>query len=356
VEPWMVRVGTGCGVLLSQDTVLTCAHLIPGSHGRPPPGPVEITFPALPGSGRVKAVVAPDGWHPVAADQTGDVCILTIVDELPMGARPAPLRVIAAKRQRRVRAHGHPEAAPDGAWAYAVTEGRTGPGAEWVQLSGQTAQGRPIVGGFSGAGVIDLSTKAVVGMIASERADHDAQTSWMLPLETIADYWPRLDDMLTEAHRNDQHNQRLQIALTGALDDNAKLRDQLGHAEKRAQTAEQALAAREADVGPRARTWLLGQYKKFNVEAREWSSEERFPCYQISAVDQFMGKFDHMVRTNNVREMREIAHSIEHKGRAFRNKDGKEGYLKEHTDSHLNSIRHLLSTYLGMLDGTVQVP
>jgi vWA-MoxR associated protein C-terminal domain/vWA-MoxR associated protein middle region 0/Trypsin-like peptidase domain/Effector-associated domain 2 len=196
----------GAGVLLTGRHVLTCAHVVAaaldGDPGGPCPGEaVLVDFPALPGASPQLARVAADGWAQQRLDHGGDLAILELDGGPPPGLYPPRLARCGVPGRRRVRVYGHPAALPEGWWSVAELIGAGGQSSEWVQLQVDPA-GRPIAPGYSGAGVMDEETGAVIGCIVTVLGgpDQDAlsRTAWMIPLETVAYYWPPLAASLQE--------------------------------------------------------------------------------------------------------------------------------------------------------------
>ncbi|HEX2416746.1 MAG TPA: trypsin-like peptidase domain-containing protein [Micromonosporaceae bacterium] len=199
-EAWRVRVLgdeggiCGAGVLIDPWRVLTCAHVVAkalgvDSHGAPPVGVVTVDFPALSGVSRFARVMT-GGWVPTAQDGRGDVTVLVLDQPAPDELRPANFSLCGELDRRSVRAYGHPIDLDDGVWAEARVVGSGGPGGEWIQLDGLTVTGRRVERGFSGAGVFDGRSLAVVGVVVAEDLQVANRVAWMLPVERIVTYLP----------------------------------------------------------------------------------------------------------------------------------------------------------------------
>ena len=196
------RVVCGAGVLLTDRHVLTCAHVIaralrcdPG--GPRPDGAVLVDFPVSLEIPPLRARVAEDGWARKRQDEGGDVAILVLDGPLP-GVFPPPLARCGPPRRRRVRMFGHPAGLPGGLWVAGDLIGSGGQSPEWVQLDGRAA-GQQIVPGYSGAGVLDEETGAVIGcIVAVYQPSERSGNAWMIPLETVAGYWPPLAGYLED--------------------------------------------------------------------------------------------------------------------------------------------------------------
>ncbi|MFD1078623.1 trypsin-like peptidase domain-containing protein, partial [Longispora fulva] len=189
-DTWRVRIlgadGRVCGggVLVADDLVLTCAHVVTAAL-RADPGPalprssVLVDFPAYGGQSR-QAWVTAGGWLPIAANGSGDLAVLKLQGPVP--AQPATIGSWSQVADNAVRVYGHPRALPEGVWANATLSGTGGPGGELVQLIGRL-EGRRIERGFSGCGVVDSGTGAVIGILVSADSSEGSRNAWMLPME-----------------------------------------------------------------------------------------------------------------------------------------------------------------------------
>jgi serine/threonine-protein kinase PknG len=183
-------------MLVSTGQVLTCAHVVSdGPRSAVEDATVLVDFVSLPGTPAVSARVAEGGWIPIAEDGSGDLAVLDLAD-VPDALDPermsAPLRRAAGLEGRPVSAFGFPRGAEDhGINAKAEVSGRGGPGGEWIQLD-SPPDDRRVTRGFSGAGVVDKETGSVIGMVVMEYIRDRPTVSWMVPIETILRYLPRL--------------------------------------------------------------------------------------------------------------------------------------------------------------------
>jgi hypothetical protein len=203
-DSWRVRVygadGTprGAGILLPDNLVLTCAHVVDDALDGPAGGPrplaeIRIDFPGSRARRTYQARVTADGWFPADPDGgQGDLAVLVIEDPVPPDVRPAQIRTWKDSAPASVAVFGHPAPLDDGVWATAQPKGRGGPGSEWVQIDGVTVPGERVRSGFSGAGVIDEETGAVIGVVVAEHQLAVAKIAWMLPVEIVVRYWAPL--------------------------------------------------------------------------------------------------------------------------------------------------------------------
>jgi WD40 repeat protein/TPR repeat protein len=207
--PWLVRFSDrqgrvqGVGVLVDDDLVLTCAHVVAACTGDPavalledaPVGSVLMDFPFVEGSdtaGRIENGT----WFPIRPDGTGDVAVLHLEHPVP-GTKPAPLRKPEVMADHPFSVHGFPPRSAHGPdtelhraarAASGVMGPFTGESGQWIQL--QVPPGlRPVDHGFSGAPVWDERLQAVVGICVMR---DDFQTAHMMALSTLSRLWEPL--------------------------------------------------------------------------------------------------------------------------------------------------------------------
>lgn len=180
----------GMGILVSDDEVVTCAHVVNAAcgrdwHVRPDGGTLEVCFPFA-GPACVVGKVDLARWHPrrlgesQSAGALEDIVVITL-------SKPAPKKVDRAQLKPHVSDHAvktygfRAKQAQDGSW-------HSHPYGEWVpcQILGPQPGGRVLIGGlrvqggsvqkgFSGAGVYDPELDAVVGMIVEADRDKTLQ-------------------------------------------------------------------------------------------------------------------------------------------------------------------------------------
>lgn len=208
MSQWRVRIGdidavAGAGVFVGRGRVLTCAHIVNQLLGRSdnardrPQESIPVDFPSLRGSATTGRVL-PGGWCPVEEDGSGDVAMLTLAE--PIVAEPAHLGPVV-RRGTEVYVYGHPPGYDLGVEAQAVLAGPGGPGSEWVQLESARATGFRVQGGFSGAGVVDVETGLVIGLLVSVANDAAAKVAWMLPTAGIVGRFPEIASSVAEIQR-----------------------------------------------------------------------------------------------------------------------------------------------------------
>ncbi|CAL9639376.1 nSTAND1 domain-containing NTPase [Streptomyces sp. enrichment culture] len=190
----------GVAFLIPGRMLLTCAHVVastanlPEDEPLPDSLPVTLDFPLLPGRPEVTAHV-----HfsvPVAGDSSGDVAVLQLSGEPPVGA--VPLRIVEAEdlAGHRWRAFGFPRypgrggSRDAGIWTRGIVEGREGTG--WWQLTCDENAPFSLAGGFSGAPVWDEEHGGVIGVVVAVEGDQRRRTGYALTVESLTREWPQL--------------------------------------------------------------------------------------------------------------------------------------------------------------------
>ncbi|MBB5805911.1 WD40 repeat protein/energy-coupling factor transporter ATP-binding protein EcfA2 [Saccharothrix ecbatanensis] len=179
VERALVRVfrdrePIGVGFLVSEDMILTCAHVI-GDEDE-----VEVDFPVLGETVRARVVHRPEGVDAIGLR----------LDRTPTRARA--VRVVAEDdiRDHRVRTFGVPDRRPDGVWSQGVVRGVIAGGR--IHIEDDRTHGLPMLQGFSGGPVIDDDLGAVVGMVVEVEARREHRIGYALSGAALHDAWPEL--------------------------------------------------------------------------------------------------------------------------------------------------------------------
>ncbi|MGW2744920.1 VMAP-C domain-containing protein [Streptomyces sp. NPDC001450] len=182
----------GAGFLVAPRTVLTCAHVVQGSE----PGPLTVSFPNRPDLGVLPAVVAVRGGWAGGDTDPGDLAVLELAGEVPVGvARFAPPGGEPHLASQVLVAYGFPEGYDEGQLAEYRAVSTTRIADEWVQLEAVTAHGQPLTHGFSGAAAT-LPDGRVAGMVAQVAGEHGVRVARMLPTEVLARHWPGLGELV----------------------------------------------------------------------------------------------------------------------------------------------------------------
>ncbi len=177
----------GTGFLVSEELVVTCAHVVVaackvGSQ-------VTIVFHTT--SGQVAADVDPKYLQDPKDE---DIAILKIRDPLPEGIKPLSLGSSAGTSGHRFKTFGFPKAkAKEGMWGYGrIGDRTTQSGHPVLQLTGASE----ITTGFSGAPVLDLTTKQVIGLVVSitrpDALSRQSQTAFIIASESLRAHCPSL--------------------------------------------------------------------------------------------------------------------------------------------------------------------
>ncbi|MCX4557779.1 serine protease [Streptomyces phaeochromogenes] len=213
---WHARINcgrdTGAGFLVTEQHVLTCAHVVAHSET----APVAVSF-AQGGEGEVPArVIAHGGWDGRDTDP-GDLAVLEL--DRPVSLKPAEFATPSdayGNPPRRLLAYGFPKRYDEGTLAeYRATADQLIAG-EWVQLEAWAAHGQPLAPGFSGAAVTLADTGRVVGMVSAASRSPEIRNGRMLPTQIMARYWPRLGDLIPTPDYDQPQKERLRRLLEAA--------------------------------------------------------------------------------------------------------------------------------------------
>lgn len=187
----------GLGVLIAQDLVLTCAHVVAHALGLaerdPLPAGARVTLdlPLQHGTGQPDTGVTASirTWGPDRENDPLDLALLHLDQPLPRG-RPAWM-VEAGPQQlwgHTARVFGLPGGHNDGVWHAAVLRGRQAGGLVQADTVGL---GYPVSSGFSGSPVWDQELGGVVGLMAEAEAG-ELPVSYMIPTARVIEAWPHL--------------------------------------------------------------------------------------------------------------------------------------------------------------------
>lgn len=187
---------TGCGFLIAERTLCTCAHVVADALGvdeaapAPPDAPVTIDFPLLtPPSARVRATVT--HWRAVTEDGSGDIALLSLAEPVP-GTAPVRFAGGTAVWDHPFRALGFPLRTDDhGVWVCGRLRAPVGKG--WTSMEAQETPHGPAIGqGFSGAPVWDTEQGGVVGMTVAADVGSGARTAYLIPAALLLGLEPGL--------------------------------------------------------------------------------------------------------------------------------------------------------------------
>ncbi|MFE6776449.1 trypsin-like peptidase domain-containing protein [Streptomyces sp. NPDC057702] len=176
----------GAGVLIAEDLVLTCAHVVNSALGRdrfdqsspPRAARLTLTFPLVDHAHPVSARVEPASWRAPRAEAVGlapvlpgrlayygDLAVLRLEGGAPAGAEPAPFQLHDCEREVvALWASGHP-----------LTATRARPrvvAASWLALD--VVGGAGVTEGYSGGPLWDRARQAVVGLVVAVHEEPSA--------------------------------------------------------------------------------------------------------------------------------------------------------------------------------------
>ncbi|MFC7306310.1 tetratricopeptide repeat protein [Streptomyces monticola] len=221
-ESWRVRLFAkpapdepplGAGVLLTDELILTCAHVVTEPGTQEPLAAVYANFP-LAGEKRGLfhlAKVVPQYWQRTAGGSgspqdeveiNGDVALLRLDQPVP-GAQARPTALHRGNHSRPLASDlvvftGYTPTEPGGKIARTHLLGYGGHhfDADWVQLD-RHLESR-VWHGCSGAGVVRVRNGQVLGVITAgdprARSGSGYRRCWMIPTETVLERLPGLPD------------------------------------------------------------------------------------------------------------------------------------------------------------------
>jgi WD40 repeat protein/S1-C subfamily serine protease len=200
IEAALIRVRTaqkeivGAGFLVGERQLLTCAHVvIQALELDEPPADLPSTtisfdFPFLAPQNFCHAKVI--FWQPIGDDGNGDIAVLEVLDELPVGAKA--VRFVPAEDvwEHPFRVFGFPAGFDNGVWATGRLLGRQAN--NWLMIEDIKGTGMAITPGFSGAPVWDTQLQGVVGMVVAASRFTETKTAFVLPTNILHQVWSSL--------------------------------------------------------------------------------------------------------------------------------------------------------------------
>jgi WD40 repeat protein len=189
----------GSGFLVSDQHVLTCAHVVAQALGiredspETPASELAVDFPLVaPGTTLRARVVC---WQPVqpstaSPDAPEDIAVLELKGEVPDGIRPG--RLVAAEDVwgHAFRAFGFPVNYDAGVWASGVLRAPQTSG--WVQIEDVKSTGYVVAPGFSGTPVWDDQVDGVVGIVVVAERRAEVKAAFIIPSSKLVEAWPPL--------------------------------------------------------------------------------------------------------------------------------------------------------------------
>ncbi|MFC5214939.1 trypsin-like peptidase domain-containing protein [Streptomyces coerulescens] len=187
---------TGCGFLIAERTLCTCAHVVADALGvdvaepAPPAASVTVDFPLMaPPSAQMRATVT--HWRAVTEDGAGDIALLSLAEPVP-GTAPVRFAGGTAMWDHPFRVLGFPRRTDDhGVWVCGRLRAPVGKG--WTSMEAQETPHGPAIGqGFSGAPVWDIEQGGVVGMTVAADVGSGARTAYLIPSALLLGLEPGL--------------------------------------------------------------------------------------------------------------------------------------------------------------------
>jgi hypothetical protein len=151
---------------------------------------IELDFPFIGRPTKLKAVV--EIWNPTLVEESPfpiDIALLTITDDIPVGAQGAPLRLVDHSWGRPIRVSGFPEDFSGGIWVSGKVLGGIEHGQ--VQLVGDQL-GPVFSQGYSGSLVWCDPFQGVLGMLVQTAKNLDLRSATMISAATLARACPQL--------------------------------------------------------------------------------------------------------------------------------------------------------------------
>lgn len=203
IQPSFVRIYkrdgksiAGAGVLVSNQQVLTCAHVIDGEFRTNRPSPereVNLDFPFINQEDNSFSSVISE-WHPLE-----DIAVLTLQDEIDSdNYQTAHLTVFHKMVDNRFGVYGFPVGHEAAAPVYGSIKDSNSDNLMLLESDGSSYI---IQKGFSGSPVWDMKVQRVAGIVvASETAMDARNASFMIPTRLIFDLLPSIKQRQKDKH------------------------------------------------------------------------------------------------------------------------------------------------------------
>jgi hypothetical protein len=185
----------GMGILVGEREILTCAHVVNAALGddwfqQPGDGTVRVCFPFVKRHPCFDGTVDRKRWFPGDNEEMADIAVVQLGSDAPASAGCAILRSHASDMM--VKIYGfRGTALPDGQW-------RSHKEGEWVegkileklpegrgQFDGLRQTGGTIEKGFSGSGLYNRITDAVVGMAVESDKDKERKIAQFIDVPSL---------------------------------------------------------------------------------------------------------------------------------------------------------------------------
>lgn len=181
-------VGVGFLVDAGKKTILTCAHVVNAAIGATanqtkPRALISLDFPFIDTERRFDARVT--HFFPKKADNTDDIAVLEILDDVPADARAVQLARAETYSGHEFGVYGFPQGfEEDSQYVEGKLQERLVN--KRIQAVGMSNLGHFVEEGFSGSPVYDKELKAVVGMMMSIADEREKRVAYICPPDVIA--------------------------------------------------------------------------------------------------------------------------------------------------------------------------
>jgi len=185
----------GCGFLVGTDRrhILTCCHVVNTALNRreitKPPETVFLDFPFLRPKLLCKAKIY--RWHYDIDDNLHDICVLELLDEIPLAAKPARLIQADDYSDDAFRAFGFPHKFEDNGREVKGVLGATQVNGR-VLAEGISQFGYFIEQGFSGTPIWNRTRRGVCGMAFQVDTTVAVKVASIIPTEQLIQVAPDL--------------------------------------------------------------------------------------------------------------------------------------------------------------------
>ncbi|WP_327731360.1 nSTAND1 domain-containing NTPase [Streptomyces sp. NBC_00487] len=183
----------GAGFLAGPRIVLSCAHVVSAVAGEQEGSPlavgltVDLDFP-LAGRAARRQSARLITHIPVAEDGSGDIAVLALDEDPPLGAEPVRLLDVETVRGHPFRAFGFPAGDDEGVWSLGTIVDDRGRG--WLQFESTSAC--EIRQGFSGTPLWDEHFKGVVGMVVATDGRFLQRAAYAITADVLLEVHPEL--------------------------------------------------------------------------------------------------------------------------------------------------------------------
>ncbi|MFD5420750.1 trypsin-like peptidase domain-containing protein [Streptomyces sp. NPDC127069] len=181
----------GAGFLLSEDVLVTCAHVVRAA-GSQPGEDVRLAFPRTPGAPRIEGRVLEDAWR---APEDEDVAVVRL-HGTSEGMEGLPMGTAAGCHGHPVRSFGFPSQAPPGGHFGFGVAGDLLPAAAGRSAYLQLTSANDLTTGFSGGPVVDEVTGLVIGMLTEiaspDQYERGQGIAYVTPTQVLREVWPEL--------------------------------------------------------------------------------------------------------------------------------------------------------------------